>query len=99
MVFWTYLLRCVDGRYYAGHTDNLELRIAQHQSGSRADLRFTAGRLCCFGHKNSLADTRHYRQNGKLKAGRGRKKRRWLMVIGTRFLGWQSRSQNLEVSW
>jgi predicted GIY-YIG superfamily endonuclease len=33
MAFWTYLLRCVDGRYYAGHTDNLELRIAQHQSG------------------------------------------------------------------
>jgi predicted GIY-YIG superfamily endonuclease len=33
MAFWTYMLRCADGRYYAGHTDNLELRIAQHQSG------------------------------------------------------------------
>ncbi len=33
MSFWTYLLRCADGSYYVGHSDNLELRIAQHQSG------------------------------------------------------------------
>jgi len=33
VAFFTYLLRCADGRYYAGHTDNLEFRIAQHQSG------------------------------------------------------------------
>ena len=33
MTFWTYILRCADGKYYTGHTDNLEHRIAQHQSG------------------------------------------------------------------
>jgi predicted GIY-YIG superfamily endonuclease len=33
MAFWVYLLRCADESYYVGHTDNLELRIAQHQSG------------------------------------------------------------------
>ena len=27
------MLRCADGSYYVGHTDNLEIRIAQHQSG------------------------------------------------------------------
>ncbi|QBM77797.1 GIY-YIG nuclease family protein [Sphingomonas sp. AAP5] len=27
------MLRCADGRYYIGHTDNLEYRIGQHQSG------------------------------------------------------------------
>ena len=27
------MLCCSDGRYYVGHTDNLELRIGQHQSG------------------------------------------------------------------
>jgi tRNA/rRNA methyltransferase len=32
--FYTYLLLCSDGSYYAGHTDNLEQRIAQHQSGA-----------------------------------------------------------------
>ena len=31
--FWTYLLRCSDGSYYTGHTDNLELRLAQHRLG------------------------------------------------------------------
>ncbi|WP_448658541.1 TrmH family RNA methyltransferase [Sphingomonas sp. CJ99] len=33
MAFWTYILRCADGKYYTGHTDDLEHRIAQHQSG------------------------------------------------------------------
>ncbi len=33
MSFWIYLLRCADGSYYVGHTDNLEQRIGQHASG------------------------------------------------------------------
>ncbi|HTN14414.1 MAG TPA: GIY-YIG nuclease family protein [Sphingomonadaceae bacterium] len=33
MDFYAYLLHCNDGSYYAGHTDNLETRIAQHQTG------------------------------------------------------------------
>jgi predicted GIY-YIG superfamily endonuclease len=33
MQFYTYLLRCNDGSYYAGHTDNLDARLAQHQQG------------------------------------------------------------------
>ncbi|WP_029934194.1 GIY-YIG nuclease family protein, partial [Sphingomonas sp. UNC305MFCol5.2] len=32
MAFWAYMLRCSDGRYYTGHTDNLERRIGEHQS-------------------------------------------------------------------
>ncbi|HPU15299.1 MAG TPA: GIY-YIG nuclease family protein, partial [Polymorphobacter sp.] len=32
--FYAYLLRCDDGSYYAGHTDNLEQRMAQHGSGN-----------------------------------------------------------------
>ena len=34
MPFWAYMLRCADGSYYVGHTDNLEHRIGQHQSGA-----------------------------------------------------------------
>ncbi len=34
MDFYAYLLRCADGSYYAGHTDDLEARVAQHQSGA-----------------------------------------------------------------
>ena len=32
-MFWIYILRCADGTYYTGHTDDLERRVAQHQSG------------------------------------------------------------------
>ncbi|CAN5357226.1 hypothetical protein BH09PSE4_BH09PSE4_17570 [soil metagenome] len=34
MSFHAYLLRCADGSYYAGHTDNIEARLAQHQTGA-----------------------------------------------------------------
>ena len=34
MTFWTYILRCADGSYYTGHTDSLEERFGQHQSGA-----------------------------------------------------------------
>ncbi|MEH6757938.1 MAG: GIY-YIG nuclease family protein [Parasphingorhabdus sp.] len=33
MAFYTYILRCADSSFYTGQTDNLEQRIAQHQSG------------------------------------------------------------------
>lgn len=34
MTFWVYMLRCADGTFYVGHSDNLEHRIAQHQMGN-----------------------------------------------------------------
>ena len=33
MSFWVYILRCSDGTYYTGLTDDLDRRIAQHQAG------------------------------------------------------------------
>ena len=33
MVFWAYLLHCRGGVFYTGHTDDLERRIAEHESG------------------------------------------------------------------
>ena len=33
MPFWVYILRCSDGSYYTGHTDGLEHRLAQHETG------------------------------------------------------------------
>ncbi len=32
--FFVYILRCADGSYYVGHTDDVELRLAQHQDDS-----------------------------------------------------------------
>ena len=32
-MFWVYILRCADGSYYTGHTDDLDRRIGQYHSG------------------------------------------------------------------
>jgi putative endonuclease len=37
MQFYVYLLRCSDGSYYAGHTDNLDGRLWQHDQGIGCD--------------------------------------------------------------
>jgi predicted GIY-YIG superfamily endonuclease len=34
MAFYAYLLRCSDGSYYAGHTEDIDYRLAQHQQGT-----------------------------------------------------------------
>ena len=43
MSFWLYMLKCTDGSYYIGHTEDLEERLAQHAVGS-GDA-YTAKRL------------------------------------------------------
>ena len=34
MSFWAYMLHCADRSFYIGHTDDLDVRIAQHISGA-----------------------------------------------------------------
>jgi putative endonuclease len=43
MKAWLYILRCADGSYYTGSTNNLPLRLAQHQAGEGCD--YTRHRL------------------------------------------------------
>ena len=43
MSFWVYILKCADNSYYTGHTDNLEKRIGEHQTGLCGG--YTASRL------------------------------------------------------
>ena len=38
VAFWAYILRCADGRYYTGHSDNLDRRMAEHQVGGYCDF-------------------------------------------------------------
>ena len=33
MFFYTYILKCVDGKLYIGSTENLDRRLSEHQSG------------------------------------------------------------------
>jgi LAO/AO transport system kinase len=39
--FFVYLMRCGDGSYYCGHTDDLALRLQQHEDG---DIGYTSTR-------------------------------------------------------
>lgn len=43
MAFYVYILRCADGSYYTGHTDDLDRRMADHGRG--AGCAYTAKRL------------------------------------------------------
>jgi predicted GIY-YIG superfamily endonuclease len=38
LAFWAYILRCADGRYYTGQTDDLVQRVAQHEAGGYCDF-------------------------------------------------------------
>ncbi len=44
MAFFVYILKCADGSYYTGHTDDLERRIFQHNSRAFVSC-YTANRL------------------------------------------------------
>jgi predicted GIY-YIG superfamily endonuclease len=39
-MFHCYMLRCADGSYYVGHTDNIALRFGQHQTGAYAGYTY-----------------------------------------------------------
>ena len=41
MAFWVYILRCADGSYYTGHTDDLDTRISGHEPGEVRGYTFT----------------------------------------------------------
>jgi predicted GIY-YIG superfamily endonuclease len=43
MKSWLYILRCADGSYYTGSTNDLPLRMAQHQAGDGG--AYTSARL------------------------------------------------------
>lgn len=42
VVWWVYILRCGDGTLYTGITDDVERRVAAHNSGKGA--KYTRGR-------------------------------------------------------
>ena len=42
-MWYVYILKCSDGSYYTGHTDNLEKRIAEHHAGQMEG--YTSSRL------------------------------------------------------
>ena len=41
--YWVYIVKCRDGTYYTGYTNNLENRIKEHNSGNGA--KYLRGKL------------------------------------------------------
>ncbi len=41
--FYVYILKCNDGSYYTGHTDDIEKRLAEHQNPEK--ITYTTTRL------------------------------------------------------
>jgi predicted GIY-YIG superfamily endonuclease len=78
MAFYVYLLRCSDGSYYVGHTDNIEARMAQHQSA--ATDCYTSTRLPVVLLKSESFGTRDeaLAAEQQLKGWTRRKKEAWL---------------------
>ena len=43
MSFYVYILKCSDGSYYTGHTDNIEKRLSEHEFSKHSG--YTSRRL------------------------------------------------------
>ena len=41
MSYYVYILRCADGSYYTGHTDQIEARLTPHQTGLISGYTYT----------------------------------------------------------
>lgn len=55
MPYWVYILRCKDGTYYTGITDDVEKRLAAHNTGKGA--KYTRGRTpASVVYREELAD-------------------------------------------
>ena len=75
---WMYILKCADGSYYTGSTNNLKLRFAQHQAGEGAN--YTRKRLpvkLLYVEEYDRIDEAFYRE--KQVQGWSRKKKEALM--------------------
>ena len=75
---YMYILECSDGSYYTGSTNNLELRLAQHQNGEGANhtKKYLPVKLIYY-EEYSRIDTAFYRE--KQVQGWSRKKKEALV--------------------
>ena len=79
MAFYAYLLRCRDGTYYAGHTDDLDQRMASHQSGAMGGYTATRRPVTLVWHEAFQTRDDAFAVERKLK-GWGRAKKEALIA-------------------
>ena len=76
MAFWVYILRCADASYYVGHTETLELRVAQHQSGDLGGYTSHAGQCSWCTLKALALGISPLLRSDRSRAGVGRRRKR-----------------------
>ena len=69
--YWVYVLELMDGRRYTGHTNNLERRLQEHQTGRSPFTRKTQmKRLLYFEQYDTRSEA--MKREKFLKSGNGR---------------------------
>ena len=66
--YWVYIVQCRDGTYYTGYTNNIENRIAMHNSGKGAKylirklpVKLVYAKEYCY-YKNALRGERRIKK-------------------------------------
>lgn len=73
MSCWAYILRCVDGQYYYGSTNDLLRRLARHHGGQVRSTKWRLpAELVYFGEFETLEQARQRERS--FKNGRTRRK-------------------------
>ena len=72
---YMYILECSDGSYYTGSTNNLELRLLQHQNGEGANHTKNTGLSNLFIMSNLTGLTLPFIGRNKFKTGAGQKRK------------------------
>ena len=79
--FYVYILKCADGSYYVGHTDNLEKRILEHKDGVYHGYTYKRRPVELVFY--DVTGTRHEAQEGERRIkGWSRKKKEILINYG-----------------
>jgi putative endonuclease len=92
---YMYILECSDGSYYTGSTNNLELRITQHQNGEGANhtKKHLPVKLLYYEEFNRI-DTAFYRE--KQVQNWSRAKKQALMAADERLLHELAKCTNIS---
>ena len=79
MAFWVYIVRCRDGSYYTGHTDDLERRLGEHAGGAVASCYTYTRRPLELVHARDFATREEALAAERQIKGWGRKKKEAMM--------------------
>jgi predicted GIY-YIG superfamily endonuclease len=96
MSFWACMLHCNAGRFYVGHTDDLERRIAQHQSGVMKGFTRSYLPVTLVWSQEFGTGSKRSRRKDKSKAGVAQRSSHWYGATGIRSAASPSRGQAFD---